>query len=166
MKTYQFDDLTIHIHKKGVNRYDKASYPIRYGTYSEIESGPFVFQFNENGEIRHALCKKGCPMEPTEWLKRTVGNDWVFYSSGGYNGAFEAVGEYYVPCFPYESNGILGGKPFKEDIVQIMESSLSEILRQLGTVSIPSDPELHEFCDSVQKNDPNTLKKKRMNSME
>ncbi len=49
---------------------------------------------------------------PAEWLKRTQGNDWIYYSSGDYNGIVGRFGEYYFPCLSYPSNSIMADKPF------------------------------------------------------
>lgn len=158
MQAYHFKDLTIRLDQRGLDHYDKLSYPIRYGAYSEILSGPFVFQFNLNGEIKHIQCKRGCAMEPTEWLKRTVGNDWVYYSSGGYNGAFDAVGEYYVPCFTYPSNSVLGGNPFKSGILDVTDVQLKKTLEQVASLAArEKHPELQMFLKAVYKNDPRNL---------
>jgi len=149
MHVYEFSDLSVTIDKTGDNRYQKVSYPIRYGTYHEIRYGSYVFQFNLNGEIKHILCMRDCPMEPTEWLKRTVGNDWVYHASGGYNGAFGAVGEYYVPCFRYMSNGIMGGEPFKNGILEQAEQTFSQALRALENLGSHADSHFENFRQKV-----------------
>lgn len=159
MHTYHFDNLSVHIGKRGLDRYEKLSYPIRYGTYTEIQSGPFIYQFNLNAEIKHFQCKSGTAMEPTEWLKRTVANDWVYYSSGGYNGAYDAVGEYYVPCFTYPSNAILGGDPFKNGILDLAAQSLDKTLEKIDSLHIQEkSPELNGFLKALKRNEPRALK--------
>lgn len=145
MEVFEFGDLSAILGVTGETRYRKVSYPVRYGIYDEIRTGPYIFQFNLNGEIRHIQCRKSFAMEPTEWLKRTPGNDWVFYASGGYNGAFAAVGEYYVPCFRYRSNGILGGSPFSSGVLEQARKALDHTLR--GLESLPSGPAGQGFDD-------------------
>ncbi len=150
MDVFEFGDFSVILGISGENRYRKVSYPVRYGLYDEIRTGPFVFQFNLNGEIRHIQCRKDCAMEPTEWLKRTLGNDWVFYASGGYNGAFAAMGEYYVPCFRYASNGILGGDPFSRGVLEQARKALAHVFRLLE--SLPAnltDSRFDGFRDRV-----------------
>ncbi|MFA6012400.1 MAG: radical SAM protein [Desulfobacteraceae bacterium] len=160
MHVYEFSDLSVTIDKTGDNRYQKVSYPIRYGTYHEIRYGSYVFQFNLNGEIKHILCRGDCPMEPTEWLKRTVGNDWVYYASGGYNGAFGAVGEYYVPCFRYTSNGIMGGEPFKHGILEQAEHAFSQARCVLENLGPHPDSRFENFRQNVLVATPSILKSK------
>ena len=105
-------DCRINLEKRGSSSYQKLSFPIHCGVYSEIETKSHVFHFNLNHEIIRAKGKgRGWP-HPHEWLKRTPGNDWVYYSTGGYTGVFEATGEYYLPNFQYPTNNLLGGDPF------------------------------------------------------
>ena len=54
---------------------------------------------------------------PAEWLKRTVGNDWIYYSSGDYRDIYDLFGEYYLPCLSYPSNSIFDGDPFDDPAI-------------------------------------------------
>ncbi len=115
--TYRLNNLTITLNKEGCREYAKVSYPIRYGLYSEIKTSDYLFQFNLNGEIKFIQGLGRNWPDPLEWLKRTVGNDWVYYSTGGYSGMFDAFGEHYLPCLSYPSNAITIHNPFDETAV-------------------------------------------------
>lgn len=112
MESYKLNNFNITVDKKGANRFEKVSYPIRYGIFSEIKTPQYLLQFNLNGEIKHihGLCQNW--PHPAEWLKRTDTNDWVFYSVGGYNEIFYLIGEYYLPFFQYPSNSVWEYNPF------------------------------------------------------
>lgn len=125
-------NISVHLGKKGLDHYTKLSCPVRFGTYTEIQSDAFVFQFDLNGDITHIRGRTAGAMAPSEWLKRTLADDWVYYASGGYNGAFDALGEYYVPCFTYASNGLLGGDPFRDGILDQALSDLDQTLAALA----------------------------------
>ena len=86
--------------KQGDTRYTKTSYPVRFGQYLEIETDLATFHFNLNREIIRIIGKGVHWPHPQEWLKRTAGNDWIYYSTGGYTGVFETTGEYYLPNLP------------------------------------------------------------------
>lgn len=45
-------DLSLRFHISGSRRYEKVSYPIRYGQLSEIITAGHCFQFNLNWEIK------------------------------------------------------------------------------------------------------------------
>jgi hypothetical protein len=107
---------------------EKLSYPIACGIYSEIETDSAILRFDLNGDIRQARGKGNSWPHPHEWLKRTRGNDWLYYSTGGYTGVFEAIGEYYLPQFPYPTNSLLGGTPFTLPAVRRLIDSWPEIV--------------------------------------
>ncbi len=87
----------------------KASFPLRYGRYSEIRTSDYEYLFDLNGAIKFIRGLNANWRHPAEQLKRTDGNDWVYYSVGdasGANGIISWLGEYYLPCLPYPSNSI------------------------------------------------------------
>ena len=53
MENYRLNNLDISLEREGAERFTKASYPIRYGRYSEIETREYLFQFNLNGDIKY-----------------------------------------------------------------------------------------------------------------
>ncbi|MBF0468860.1 MAG: radical SAM domain-containing protein [Desulfamplus sp.] len=116
------------LNKRGTSEYSKISFPLKYGIYSEIETQDAILQFNLNHEIVRAKGKSRQWLQPSEWLKRSMGNDWIYYSTGGYTGVFEATGEYYLPNLPYPTNSLLGGKPLNEPAVELLLSSWQEIV--------------------------------------
>ncbi|MBW1764195.1 MAG: radical SAM protein [Deltaproteobacteria bacterium] len=161
MDSYQIDDLNITLNKEGSREFSKVSYPIRYGLYSEIKTPHYIFQFNLNGEIKFIQGLGQTWPDPSEWLKRTVGNDWVYYSTGGYSGVYDSFGEYYLPCPSYPSNALTVGDPFDDQAVGSAIRSWHEL--QAGIKALISDavPErLRSFLILVIKNDPETLKQK------
>ncbi len=115
MESYQFDDLIITPDKEGSREFSKVSFPIRYGRFSEIKTPEYIFQFNLNGEIKYIQGRGESWPHLVEWLKRTAGNDWIYYSAGDYEGIYDYFGEYYFPCLPYPSNSIIGDNLFDND---------------------------------------------------
>ena len=161
MAVYQIGGLKITLNKKGASEYAKASYPIRYGRFSEIKTADHIFQFNLNGEIKFIQgLGKDWP-DPSEWLKRTAGNDWTYYSTGGYSGAYDSFGEYYLPCPAYPSNAITVGDPFKDPVVTFAIRSWHKL--QAGLKALISDElsqKLKAFLTLASKNDPEVLAQK------
>ncbi|MFO7753598.1 MAG: radical SAM protein [Desulfobacteraceae bacterium] len=102
-------NLAINVEKQGPSKIQKQTFPLRHGKYSEIRTSEFEFVFNLNGEIKYIRGLGPSWPHPAEQLKRTDGNDWVFYSVGDdstENGLVSWMGEYYLPCLPYPSNPI------------------------------------------------------------
>ena len=101
--------FSISTERQGPVGIQKASFPLRYGKYSEIKTPGYEFIFNLNGEIKFIRGLNGDWHHPAEQLKRTDGNDWVYYSVGdisGDEGLVSWLGEYYLPCLPYPSNSV------------------------------------------------------------
>ena len=109
MESPLLSNLAISVEKQGPSRIAKASFPLRYGRYSEIRTHEYEFLFNLNGEIKFIRGLNVNWPHPAEQLKRTEGNDWLYYSVGDHSsekGVISWLGEYYLPCLPYPSNSI------------------------------------------------------------
>lgn len=149
----------ISLNLQGNRSFPKVSYPIHPGVYSEVETNNHLFHFNLNNEIIRIKGKNASWRHPHEWLKRTVGDDWVYYSTGGYTGVFEATGEYYLPNFKYPSNNILGGNPFNSpeinDLTLRWHRELEHVLK-----AEQHNRETNGFIDQVIQNNPQYLKLK------
>ena len=76
------NNLLISVEKQGPSNIKKDSFPLRYGKYSEIKTSEYEFRFNLNGEIKFIRGLNVNWPHPAEQLKRTDGNDWVYYSVG------------------------------------------------------------------------------------
>lgn len=158
---YLLGDLLLVPSKEGLRHYTKVSYPVRYGHYSEIRTGDRLFQFNLNGEIKTIRGLRDPWPEPSEWLKRTAANDWVYYATGGYAGVYDALGEYYLPCFDYPSNRISTRDPFKDDAVLSAIAAwegLVDTLKEIPRNRIPKC--LWPTIARISGSDPESLQRK------
>jgi len=163
MDSYQIGELCITLNKEGSREYAKVSYPIRYGLYSEIKTPDYVFQFNLNGEIKFIQGLGQSWPDPSEWLKRTVGNDWVYYSTGGYSGVYDSFGEYYLPCLSYPSNSTTIGDPFDDQAVMAALRAWHELQAEIKPlISDPLPLGLKDLFNLIVKNDSETLKQKSL----
>ncbi|MDY6967274.1 MAG: radical SAM protein [Spirochaetota bacterium] len=160
MLSFKINDYNITTNKKGSNEYSKVSYPIRFGTYSIIETPEYIYHFNLNGCIKLIQSKdKNWPQD--EWIKRTEGNDWIYYTPGIYTGLFSYIGEYYLPCFSYRSNSIFAFDPFVNNSVENAIKSLDSIsVKALNLLNNNIPEELNEFLNLVASNNLNNLKLK------
>lgn len=142
--------------------YSKASYPVRYGKYGEIKTKDYIWQFNLKGEVKFLKGRKDTWPDPTEWLKRTAANDWIYYSTGGYSGTLEYSGEYYIPCARYRTNSIIVNDPFgNREVRNAVDSyrKLYDFLSGLDSDAIEPDEAL--FIKKILENTPESLEKKR-----
>ena len=159
-KIHNKNGWKITLDKIGADQYTKMSYPLRYGKYFEIEDSESIFQFNLNGEIIFAKGKGPEWPNPQEWLKRNVGNDWIYYSTGGYTGVYEAIGEFYLPNLQYPTNSLMGGKPFETKCVsEIVNGWYDRLLEKVDDLSTrPED--VSYFIKKAVSNTPQRLKDK------
>jgi len=159
MESYPFDDLVIHLEKEGALEFSKVSFPIRYGHFSEIRTPQYLFQFNLNGEIKFVQGLTRTWPNPAEWLKRTAGNDWVYYSSGDYKGIYDYFGEYYFPHLSYPSNSIMDGDPFSDASVNLGRKAFQELRAKINRLILGPNPKnLKDFLVRVVRNDEKTLR--------
>jgi hypothetical protein len=128
--------MRITLNREGSERYGKSSYPARYGRFSEIDYEKFLFQFNLNGEVKYIGGSGPEWPHPAEWLKRTLGNDWVYYSTGSYySGVVDLFGEYYLPCPAYPTNTLFKEDPFARPGVVSALQVLEKLGSQTQTIS-------------------------------
>jgi hypothetical protein len=143
MGTRTTDEPEIYPVIKGADQYSKVSYPLRYGHYSEIRTGEYVYQFNLEGEIKFIAGRNKDWPDPSEWLKRTVTNDWLYYSTGGYSGTMEYSGEYYVPYPQYSTNSIFLNNPFNNEFVQSAVKSYDSLYEKIKELNIILKPAVY-----------------------
>jgi len=156
---YQNKELAITLNKKGAANHIKISYPLRYGIFQEVITRNEILHFNLNQEIIRAVGRTRDWIHPNEWLKRTRGNDWVYYSSGGYTGVFETTGEYYLPNLQYPTNAIIGGKPFKESAVKNLFETWHDKLAKIRDCAGDMPAPVGLFLEKAWAKNPTTLEK-------
>jgi len=183
-QTVEGDGFRITLNKQGENAYIKQRRPVIYGVHSEIMTDTAILHFNKNNEIVRAEGRGADWPSDLDFLKRTAGNDWVYYSSGGYTGArdtlsgetfsapvsfrnpspysevYKMLGEYYLPNLPYDSNSILEGVPFNSrHIKYLIETWYSEVeIVCEQASSLP--PEFQAFLTEAGRNSPDRLQRK------
>ena len=153
--------VTITHHKNGARRHTKVSYPIRYGRYGEIRTPKYTYQFNLNGEIKYIQGRGGRWPSPSEWLKRTQANDWVYYLAGDYSGVQDAFGEYYLPCPNYPTNTIITRNLFEVDAVGAAITAWHQDQQELHHHSSSKwDDATRRFIQRICRQTPAILKKR------
>ncbi len=154
MESYLLDDFTLTLEKEGHREFAKVSYPIRYGRFAEIKTLEYLFQFNLNGELKYLQGLRRNWPDPTEWLKRTVGNDWIYYSAGDYKGVYNLFGEYYFPCLSYPSNSLFTENPFEEKAVKSAWRAWDDLREKIKQrITQASSKGSRDFLTRVVEND-------------
>ena len=157
--------MKIALKREGSRKYTKTSYPVRYGCYSEIEYNNFRYQFNLNGEVKYITGTGPDWPHPAEWLKRTPGNDWLYYSTGNYySGVVDLFGEYYFPYPAYPTNCLFKENPFArknvigalKDLEKITPFMLGQSMKYNGA----GHRELRDFLNLAGNNSTDHMRKR------
>ncbi len=106
------------INKEGLHRYQKLSYPVRFGRYHELQWEDCTYHLALDGFPKFLQGRGGTWPHPLEWLKLSRAGDWAYYSAMGYHDLHELCGEYYYPFLAYGSNPIFDDNPLKTPVVQ------------------------------------------------
>ena len=157
--------MKITLKHEGSRNYTKTSYPVRYGVYSQIDYNDFRFQFNLNGEVKYISGTGPDWPHPAEWLKRTPGNDWLYYSTGDYYaGVVDILGEYYFPFPAYPTNCLFKENPFVRSNVITALKEMANIpglaLEQSNKLRLGEEQNLRDFLNLVGKNSTELLRKR------
>ena len=156
---YRIGNLQIFPLKSGARNYTKTSYPIRYGNFSEIKTLDYIFQFNLKGEIKFIRGINSKWPHPNESLKRTDANDWVFYSTGGYNEIFYTLGEYYLPCLSHKNNTVWDYHPFSDPTIQDSLKAFNGLIEYLSSIKFKKEPqEIQELIKTITSSEEKELK--------
>ena len=159
MTSYRLNNMAVTVDREGAGEFTKATFPIRYGRYSEIKTSDYEFHFNLKGEIKFIRGLGPGWRHPGELLKRTDGNDWVYYSLGSVGQRiFSLLGEYYLPCLPYVSNYIWEFNPFTDMNVMRAFAGWSQLYGSLREMKYDQAPaKIKDFLDLVAQNDESAL---------
>ena len=150
---YESGDVVIELDRQGEAVRRKVSYPVLAGRWHRLALPGYVLFYDLNGDIKYIRGRGRDWPHPSEWLKRTRGNTWVYYFSGRYTeDLFDWLGEYYLPCFRYPSNSLWQVDPFAESAVQqalaVWEEAPSLALERLG----PDAPgRIRDFLRAAQQ---------------
>lgn len=161
MASYRLRNMAVTIEKDGSGHLKRRRSLLRSGRYSEITTPDYEFQFNLRGEIQFIRGLGTNWPHPSECLKRTDGNDWVFYSVSATQGIIDLLGEYYLPGLPYPSNSLWDLNPYSDvnamralGAWSMVFADINEALR--GT----TPPEIHDFFSLLAGNDESALYEK------
>ncbi len=154
-------NFAVSVEKNAPSSIAKASFPLRYGKYSEIRTSDYEFIFNLNGEIKFIRGLHANWPHPVEQLKRTDGNDWVYYSVGdrsGEDGVISWTGEYYLPCLPYPSNPVWEVNYFSNPSIMNAFGAWSQLYSDIYMA--PKDrfhPKVRNLISRIMENNDNVL---------
>ena len=110
MDRYQLEGLEILFDCAGRDDWGKFSFPVWYGIPVKMNWRGYRYDFNLRGGLKRVSGGTGVWPDPQEVLKRTDGNDLIYYGVHGYESSYDLIKNYYVPF-----NGIYDSDLFDEN---------------------------------------------------
>lgn len=110
MERYQLEDLEIIFDCAGRDDWGKFSFPVWYGIPVKMNWRGYRYDFNLRGGLKKVSGGSRVWPDPQDVLKRTDGNDLIYYGTHGYEFSYDLIKNYYVPF-----NGIYGSDLFAEN---------------------------------------------------
>jgi len=110
MERYQLEDLEIIFDCAGRDDWGKFSFPVWYGIPVKMNWRGYRYDFNLRGGLKKVSGGSRVWPDPQDVLKRTDGNDLIYYGTHGYESSYDLIKNYYVPF-----NGIYGSDLFAEN---------------------------------------------------
>jgi len=155
MDALRLGDFEIVERVAGARRPLKASYPVHYGTFCQVGEGPYRCRFLPSGAVKYLWGhgERHWP-HPGEWLKHTLGDDWIYYSAGDYEGLFSLYGEHQLPCPAYPSNSPLDPRPFADERVRAALEWFASLPERLGRLAGRAPPRLAATLEAISRHTP------------
>ncbi len=97
MEKYRIEDFEISFDCAGRDDWGKFSFPVRYGIHEKVRWKGYEFDFNLRGGLKRLAGNLSVWPAPQEVLKRTDGNDFIYYGTDGYESSYDLIKNYYVP---------------------------------------------------------------------
>lgn len=156
-KRIELEEFLIEVGKKGLAQPTKGDFPVRYGLWTQVTTPELTLELSLDGRLRYLTGRSSSWSNSSEYLKRTDGNDWVYYSLGEYADYYGIYGEYYLPCPSYVTNRPLGGEPFRREHVVEVLNKWPLTLSRLRARCRELPKEYEEFCRTLARSEPSAL---------
>lgn len=143
MKEWHGDELHFLYDLRGPSTPRRASYPVHYGYFCEVQEGPWRCRFLPGGAAKYLWGhgERHWP-HPAEWLKYSLGGQAYYYSIGDYEGLWSLYGEHQLPCTEKGFRPPLAPRPFTDPRVQAARHWLAGLPPRLAELSDRAPPSL------------------------
>ena len=113
MERYQLEDMGIVFDCAGRDDWGKFSFPVWYGIPVKLNWQGYEFDFNLRGSLKRLVGNLSVWPDPREVLKRTDGNDLIYYGTDGYEFSYDLIKNYYVPFNGRSDCGVFAESPLE-----------------------------------------------------
>jgi len=135
MERYQLEDMEVIFDCTGRDDWGKFSFPVWYGIPVKVNWRGYRYDFNLRGGLKRLTGKMSVWPEPQELLKRTEGNDFIYYGTAGYESSYDLIKNYYVPFNGIYDCDIFTENPLKGSHVRRALDVFDELVDAAGRVA-------------------------------
>ncbi len=135
------DGFNCTLFKQGLSRYEKLSYPVRFGVYHEVSGRGLTVHFNLRGHPVYLQSTAASWPHPHDWIKITPSGKMLYLSSGSYLDGFSLYGEHFIPVPDHSSNSLFPFDPFS--LAEVREAAkrfkgwVDELMSALSAAPTP-----------------------------
>jgi hypothetical protein len=150
MERYRLNDLEIIFDFGGRDDWGKFSFPAWYGLPVKINWNEYEFDFNLLGNLKRIGGKSSVWPNPSEWLKRTDGNDLVYYGTYAYQYSYDLIKNYYVPYTGRYDSALFKERPLESSHVKKALVAFDRLVVKAGELAhISTNGRVKEFLNRV-----------------
>jgi len=124
------DDLEIISDVQGRKDWQKFSFPVSYGLFTRIKWRGYAFDFNLRGHLKKISGNSSVWPNPLEQIKRTDSNDFLYYSTDGYENTYDLIKNYYVPYNEIYTSPIYDEIPLETPHVKQALSAFDQLVEK------------------------------------
>jgi tRNA A37 methylthiotransferase MiaB len=135
MERYQLEELEIIFDCAGRDDWGKFSFPVWYGIPVKMNWREYRYDFNLRGGLKKVSGGSRVWPDPQEILKRTDGNDLIYYGTHGYESSYDLIKNYYVPFNGIYDSDLFSENPLDGRPVQQALDSFDKLTIEAGRLS-------------------------------
>jgi len=127
VERYQIEDMEILFDCAGRDDWAKFSFPVWYGIPVKIKWRGYRFDFNLRGGWKWISGGQGVWPDAQEMLKRTDGNELMYYGVESYASDYDLIKNFYIPYNDVYTFDLFPANPLKADHVKQALRAVDEL---------------------------------------
>ncbi|MHB8829298.1 MAG: radical SAM protein [Syntrophales bacterium] len=135
MERCQIEDMEILFDCAGRDDWAKFSFPVWYGIPVKIKWRGYRFDFNLRGGWKWIAGGRGVWPDAQEMLKRTDGNDLIYYGVENYASDYDLIKNFYIPYNGVYNFDLFPARRLEEKHVKLALRAVSEFAGEAGRLA-------------------------------
>lgn len=136
MECHSVGNLEIVFDHSGRDDWGKFSFPVWYGIPVKVKWQSYRFDFNLRGSLKRISGGREVWPDQQEILKRTDGNDLIYYSAAdGYDSSYDLIKNYYIPFNGISDCDLLQVNPLCGNHVKEALETFDTLVKEAGNLA-------------------------------